>query len=165
MSEVATVETPKTMLTDDEKKAKRQAYNRSYYDTHKDDLRTKKRDRYNNDEEYRERVKQDSKARRKSATGTNGAVLVEVLKVMVEAFQPRRLAEGCNRSISTINYWQTHNTIPETPFRTPGGYRLYTQAMIDGVVLALTQVPKPKKGEDAFRTVVVNAWRRAGVPV
>ena len=137
-------------------------YNRSYYQKNRERLLEKKRARYASDPAYRDSVKADATNRRKQSSAKG--VQVQVLGTMTAAVRVRSVADSIGKSVSTINFWQKHNTIPETPFRTPGGYRLYTQEMVDGISLALTADPKPNRGDAGFREIVTLAWRRAGVP-
>lgn len=137
-------------------------YNKSYYAKNRERLLEKKRHRYATDDDYRSKVKADATSRRKSASARG--VQVEVLGKKVGAVRVRDLAKRLGRSVSTINFWQKHGTIPETPYRTPGGYRLYTDKMVEGVSDALTIIEKPSRGDKEFRSAVVGAWRRAGVP-
>jgi len=137
-------------------------YNKSYYQKNRDRLLEKKRSRYADDPEYRDRVKADASTRRKASSAKG--VQVEVLGKLVPAMRVRVVAQSIGKSVSTMNFWQKHGTIPETPYRTPGGYRLYTEEMVGGIAMALKSVSKPSRGDDSFRSVVTLAWRRAGVP-
>ena len=152
-----------TTLTPAEKNARRKAYNQSYYERNKAKILARKKERYHSDPDYRDQVKKDSARRRRS--NSNGAVKVTVLGQEVDAWRARVLADRVGRSVSTINYWQTHGTIPETPLLTPGGYRLYTDKMIEAVKEALAIVERPAKGDPFFLEAVKNGWRRAGLSV
>jgi hypothetical protein len=74
------------------------------------------------------------------------------------------LADALGKSMSTINFWQRFGTIPETPFRSHGGYRLYTVEMVEGIKAALTAIPRPVRGDREFAQLVIDAWKTAGVP-
>src|SRR3990167_4587212 len=84
-----------------DQQVKRAEYNRRYYESHKDGILTRKRHRYDNDQEYREKVKEDS-MRRRRVRGTNGAVRVTVLGAELDAWRVRERAKRVERSVSTI---------------------------------------------------------------
>ena len=75
------------------------------------------------------------------------------------------LAEGIERSVQTVNYWTKHGLFPDTPVKTPGGNRLYTEAMIEVV----KEVLKEREGglvtrrDRTFLRQIRAGWRKLGV--
>lgn len=142
--------------------SKKSEYNRSYYYSKRDELLARKRERYLNDPEYREKLKSDaSRRRRENRTGPTMSFAGKTVPV----FRATGLAEELGKCLSTINFWQKHGTIPETPFRSEGGYRLYTAEMIDGIRSALVAIPRPERGDKGFYELVKESWMAAGVPI
>jgi hypothetical protein len=142
--------------------SKKAEYNRTYYAAKRDDLLTRKRIRYSQDPDYREKLKADASKRRKdNRTGPT----ISFNGRSFEALRASDLAEQLGKSLSTINFWQKHGTIPETPFRSEGGYRLYTNDMVDGIKSALAAIPRPDRGDPVFGGMVREAWVSAGVPL
>ena len=150
-------------FSDEDKRRRRAEYNRAYYEKHGASLRDKKQSRYHSDPSYRDRVKSDS-ADRRSRIEKNSGTAVRCGDGDAIAFRATALADRLGVSISTINFWQKHGTLPETPFRTPGGYRLYTSDMIEVVKQALGAYPRPNKGCPLFLSHVSDGWRAIGVP-
>ena len=140
---------------------KAQDYFQEWYDDNRDDLNERRRARYAADPEYRKKVQkwnQDARARRRKEAAredreakravkikTAGAwktVEVEVDGVMVRMFTIGALARAIGKGISTIRVWERNGTLPETPYRSKKGDRLYTLEMVESIQKALRQAGK-----------------------
>jgi hypothetical protein len=135
-------------------------YNKAYYDSKREELLARKRERYASDPELRERLKRDAAQRRQSKR--TGPILTFNGEDH-QAYRASDLADRVGKCMSTVNFWQKHGTIPETPFRSMGGYRLYTGPMIEAVAKALEANPRPSRGDEEFRQAVIVGWMEAGV--
>lgn len=134
-------------------------YNKEYYRKNRERILARKRERYASDPKYREKVKRDVAARRAEESA---CAKVEVNGVMVDALKVSEFAEEVGKSVSTINNWQKHGTIPETPFRSPGGFRLYTSDMARAVKQALSMNERPSRGDKEFCGAVAQLWAECG---
>jgi hypothetical protein len=146
--------------------ADRKDYNKTYYQKKKDDILAAKRRRYNEDPDYREKMKKAARDQRKKRSGSTGSgpTMIEVGTVSSQAHSVSVLAERIGKSVSTINHWQRVNTLPMTPYYSGGGHRLYTDSMITVVQQALSLVPRPKRSDQTFFGAVRNGWDNLGVP-
>ena len=145
--------------------ADRKEYNSKYYKKNKDTLLEKKRSRYHSDPEYRQRQIEAAREYRKNLRESRPPPVVEYGESRAFAHSVGALAKRINRSVSTINHWQRHGTLPQTPFYTEGGHRMYTDDMITVVNQVLSMFPKPSAGDKAFHDAVLNGWRNMGIPV
>ena len=140
---------------------KTQDYFQGWYDDNKDSLNERRRQRYAIDSDYREKVQrwnrdardrrrkkveeEDRKARRSVKLRSSGAwktVEVEVDGVMVRMFTIGALARAIGKGISTIRVWERNGTLPETPYRSKKGDRLYTLEMVESIQRALRKAGK-----------------------
>jgi len=141
--------------------SKAQDYFQEWYDDNRDELNQRRRERYAKDPEYRQKVqqwnreararrrkeseKEDRKAKRAVKIGTIGAwktVEIEVDGVKVRMFTIGALARATGKGISTIRVWERNGTLPETPYRSKKGDRLYTLEMVEAIQRALRQAGK-----------------------
>lgn len=132
------------------------SYFQDWYEEHRDDLNDARRSRYASDAAYREKVQKWNAAARKRraasaeaesreareavklrATGTWKTIQVEVDGVMVPMFTIGAMAKALGKGISTIRVWERNGTLPETPYRSKGGDRLYTLEMVEAARKAL----------------------------
>ena len=144
--------------------ADRKEYNATYYGKNKDELLEKKRARYHSDPEYRQRQIEAARAYRKKVSENKPPITVEYGDSRAFAYRVRVLAERVNRSVSTINHWQRLGVLPQTPFYSDGGHRLYTDDMITVVSQVLSMMPKPSSDEAAFRAAILTGWKNMGIP-
>lgn len=136
-------------------------YFQEWYDENRDDLNARRRERYAKDEAYREKVQRwnrDARARRRKAaekeekkakravkiqtSGQWKTVEVEVDGVKVRMFTIGALAKAIGKGISTIRVWERNGVLPETPYRSKKGDRLYTLEMVESIQAALKKAGK-----------------------
>lgn len=141
----------------------RTEYNRSYYERNREKILQRKRERYANDDAYREKVKQSSASRRKPEKQKKTPMRIEVGGFTAYVYTVRLLAERVGKSVSAVNYWQKTGTLPETPFVNGQGHRLYTDGMIATVEEAVIRWPRPPAGDEVFRKFVLDGWSKLGV--
>ena len=141
--------------------AQKSPYFQEWYDENREDLNARRRERYATDEAYREKVqkwnrdararrrrvaeKEDRKAKRAVKIQTSGqwkTVEMEVDGVKVPMFTIGALAKAIGKGISTIRVWERNGTLPETPYRSKKGDRLYTLEMVEAIQKALKKAGK-----------------------
>lgn len=159
----------------------RSEYYAGWYEDNGDDLNERRRERYANDPEYRTRVKQwnqEARERRrkarkaekraekravkmKASAGAWKTVEIEVDGVVTRMFTIGALARAVGKGISTIRVWERTGVLPETPYRSDKGDRLYTVEMVEDIIEDLGRVgkldhrrmKKRKKPSSVVRTV------------
>jgi len=165
----------------EEAKKDRKEYFQNYYEEHKTDLSQKRHDRYHSDPEYRERAKAAARAYRQKKKeererlrasgklpparpkGPRKPVSVMVRGETHKAYTVTIAAERLNRSVDTINYWTKVGLLPVTPIRSKRGDRLYTDAMIMVMQMAISRRGKVALHDDSFREEIESGWKEIGV--
>ena len=91
--------------------------------------------------------------------------MIQIRSETDEAWTIPWLAEGIERSVQTINYWTKHGLFPDTPIKTPGGHRLYTENMIQAVKEVLEQRDGGLVSRDDpdFKRQIEKRWKKQGV--
>jgi hypothetical protein len=143
-------------------------------------LSRKRKDKYRQDPEYREKVLSCSKSYRekvrekreklraegklvsKRHKGPRKPVVLEVNGKSVYAYTISTLAERIGRSIHTVNHWTTIGEIPPTPLWSKRGDRLYTDAMILIVKMAVQSRGIVRNG-GGMRGEILDGWRELGI--
>jgi len=137
------------------------SYFQKWYDQRRDAFNKKRRERYADDEEYRDKVntwnqetrekrrkeaqREESEAKRAVKLKSSGSwktIEVEVDGVVVPMYTISALAKAVGKGISTIRVWERNGTLPETPYRSDRGDRLYTLEMIENLQRALQKAGK-----------------------
>jgi len=168
---------PETPTTD------RTAYNKDYYRDHAADIAERRRQRYHEDKEYKEKrlaaareyrerlqKEREKKAARKGQEyvrrrgGPRKPVEVTVAGEVEQAFTIRTLAKATKKSLATIRAWRTKGLFPVTPYQTLRGDALYTQRMIKALASVLRQYAR-MTFDSEFREAVEKRWIEQGVPV
>jgi len=142
-------------------KAAKAPYFQEWYDDNRDDLNARRREKYATDPAYRAKVqkwnraararrrreadKEDREARRAVKLRQSErwkTVEVEVDGVMVKMFTIGALAKAIGKGISTIRVWERSGVLPETPYRSKKGDRLYSLEMVESIQAALKKAGK-----------------------
>ena len=166
------------------KVADRSDYFAAYYEVNKEKLAEKRRNRYQNDPEYRERIKEAARERRRRAReereqlkvegrlpppkykgGIGNPATVLLGDKMVPAYSITILADRVGKPLYVVQYWARRGLLPQTPFRSNSGSRLYTQQMINAVKRAVNRRDKISTKDDSFRLEIKAAWRSLGIAV
>lgn len=140
---------------------KSQGYFQEWYGDNRDSVNDRRRKRYATDPDYKARVQkwnQEARDRRRKATvqedteareavkmrtaSTWKTVEVEVDGVVVRMFTIGALARATGKGISTIRVWERTGVLPETPYRSKKGDRLYTLEMVEEVQKSLRKAGK-----------------------
>jgi hypothetical protein len=164
-------------------KKDRKEYFQNYYLDHKQDLSKKRHERYHTDPEYRERAKRAAREYRRRKKEERDRLRAEgklpparpkgprkPTTVMVNgdkctAYTVTITAQRLNRSVDTINYWTKAGLLPATPIRSKRGDRLYTDAMILVMQMAISRRGKIALRDKTFREEIERGWEDAGVVV
>jgi len=128
------------------------SYFKDWYEDNAEDLNARRRSRYQSDIAYRDKVQgwnrrarnkrnkersQEQRAERKAKKmATSGAwktVEIEVDGVKRCMFTIGALAKVLGRGVSTIRVWERFGILPETPYRSNKGDRLYSVEMVEGI--------------------------------
>lgn len=157
----------------DERTEDRSEYYGEWYQKNRDSVLSKRRDKYANDPEHAKRQREAARRYRQEVktgkrvpgeTGSSrGPVMVNVGGEHVEAFTVRYLADGIGRSVQTVNHWTKNGIFPDTPLKTPGGHRLYTEDMIDVVRTAVESRIEIPRNDESFKKEIADGWRELGV--
>jgi DNA-binding transcriptional MerR regulator len=132
--------------------AKNSKYYQGWYADNGEDLNDRRRKRYKNDPEYRAKVQEwnrrarekrkedrdrEKKARRRAvkmtSTGAWKTVEIEVDGVKRRMFTIGALAKALGKGVSTIRVWERMGVLPETPYRSGKGDRLYSVEMVEEI--------------------------------
>lgn len=170
-------------MGDDKAKA-RSEYFAQYYEVNRESLSQKRKEKYENDPEYRERAKQAAKRRRKRLkkereelrakgllpssdrrTGPREPVEVLIGDSRMLAYTITVAAQKVGRSPDTLNYWAKKGLLPQTPVRSPRGERLYTDGMILIIKSAVMKRGEVSAKDGMFRQEILEGWRQLGLPV
>lgn len=156
----------------------RSEYQRHYYEQHKEELSERRKRKYRDDPEYREKVKCASKryralqreGRKKTIVDKprvrkpRKPVVVEVNGSSVLAYTVSTLAIKIGRSVNTVNRWISIGVIPRTPLWSDRGDRLYTDAMILVVKMAVQSRGIVGRDPNVY-SEIESGWRDIGIVV
>ena len=150
-----------------------QNYYKDWYEKNRGDLLARRRAKYRSDPEYAEKCKENARDYRKRAKKTERKegpqtrerkpVLVDVGGQQRKGWSVGHLAKRINRSVPTSNHWAKHGLLPETPIRSDGGARLYTDAMIMAVGEAVGRRGQVSRRDESFRSEIAERWQELGV--
>lgn len=168
------------LLSSKDVRKDRSEYQRFYYEKRKEELSIKRKKKYKEDPEYRNKVLDGSRNYReklkikreklraagkivsKRHKGPRLPVTVEVNGKSVYAYTISTLAERIGRSINTVNHWAMIGEIPPTPLWSKRGDRLYTDAMILIVKMAVQSRGIVRNG-GGMRGEILDGWRDLGI--
>lgn len=126
------------------------SYFKEWYEDNAEVLNARRRQRYQKDSEYREKVqgwnrrarkkrtqeravekKAERKALKMATSGSWKTEEIEVDGVMCRMFTIGALAKALSKGISTLRVWERFGVLPETPYRSNKGDRLYSVEMVE----------------------------------
>jgi DNA-binding transcriptional MerR regulator len=140
-------------------------YNSQYYEQNKDEISEKRRSRYHEDEEYRqkamERAKEYYKRNRDKIRKKNRKKTVVLWPDghTEAALQIAELGERIDKKPFTIRTWIRKGLIPDSPIRR-NRIRYYTPKMITVVANAMPDTFR--KDWDAITEKIERGWERVG---
>jgi hypothetical protein len=146
--------------------AKRNAQ-RSWYESNKERLSIQRRERYRNDPEYRQRIKEGrerQRAREKEARKRNGPKRtvdkrrIKEFKVehpeygscIAQFYSIGQLGLEVGLSVATLRRWERTGVLPATLYRSEGGHRLYTDDQV-AIIAETYQAHLDKQNVDKRR--------------
>lgn len=158
--------------------ANKPGYFSKYYEENKEDINERRRKRYDEDPEYKERVLRSSRDYRKRKREEHGgdrrartpryARPTEVETGdggTIELYSVGFAARLLKRNVQTINHWEAAGVLPSTPYRDERGFRFYTIGMIKAIKDAIGQKRRLFPVDDAIKKNIEEAWREQGVPL
>ena len=147
-------------MADSEERA-REAW-RKWHAAHKEELNAKRREKYRENKEYRQKaIEQSRQTRRKiSAEGVSEEPTYRMLNgVRVEVFKVGQVAELAGVAPQTLRKWSDNGTIPPSIF--PGRHRLYTRPQVN-LIRRIAQAAKANRYDyQALRTEMTAAKAEA----
>jgi len=153
----------------------RTEYFQNWYENNREDLLAKRREKYASDQKHAEKCRKRARRyRREVRNGQRVApevgqarspIQVQIRGGVEDAWTIPWLAEGIDRSVQTINYWTKNGLFPDTPIKTPGGHRLYTESMIEAVkeVLGQRDGGLVSRDDRDFHRQIKTRWKKLGV--
>jgi len=169
------------MTKEQQEKKDRTDYYHHYYLERKKSLSEKRHDLYHGDPEYREKAKESSRVYRERKKEEKEQLRAEgklpppkkrgarpPLGIVINGEKYRAhtittAAQQLRRSVTTLNYWTRIGLLPVTPIRSNRGERLYTDAMILVMQMAISKRGKVSLKDDKFYQEVVDGWSETGV--
>lgn len=150
-------------------------YFKSWYDENKDELAAKRKQRYEDDPEYRQQVVDQSRKYRK---GNRDAPRVRLPRhqvpkehalpdgSVIKLYSVGAFALYVRRSVQSINHWQREGLLPMTPYRAgKRGFRLYTKEMMDVVREIVGDKRRIFPVDPNMGSRIKESWAGVGVPV
>ncbi len=141
----------------------------------------KRKGLYGNDPAYRKNAKASAQAYRKKKKeerdklraegklppvkprGPRKPVEVKIGTAKHPAFTVTIVAQRLDRSVHALNYWTRAGLLPLTPLRSARGDRLYTDAMILVIKMAVFKRGEVSRGDTSFRQEIVDGWKDIGI--
>jgi len=147
---------------------------KTWYAKNKEDFNAKRRARYANDPEYRAkqrarteewkaRQRELRRAERGDAPRTRDrTIMVECAGGKVAMHTIGVFSERVGKSIVTLRSWERKGFLPESPFRSSRGDRLYTDAMIDVVAGIVAGRSIVQMDDEMAKAKIRQVWEDQG---
>jgi len=159
----------------------RSDYQYEYYQKNKGKLAEERQGRYQEDPEYRQRAIEASRKHRakkkkerdilraegkipKRKPTESKPVYAEVDGKKIIVHRIAVLAKRIGRSVDVLNKWINCGSVPQTPFRTRRGDRLYTDGMILVVKFSVQAKGIVGHNTDVYDEIV-EGWAELGIDV
>lgn len=149
-------------------------YFRKYYEENRDEINRKRRQRYNNDDDYRDRSLAASKRYREKRR-KKGRVRVARLGQArshetgdggkIQLFSVGVFSSFIGRSAQSLSHWERRGIMPYTPYRDTRGYRLYSRGMMQVVKDEVGDKRRLFPVDEEMITRISDAWADMGIPV
>lgn len=140
-------------------------YHKTYYREHKKEIAAGKKERYQNDPEYRSMLLRISRERRESkrklretaklkAAKKNHMKPVEYsisiggIEVLIPMYSITQLAAKLGKTAQTIRLWEKKKYLPKASYRSSSGNRLYTDFQVKMIIAALAATLEEKEKLD-----------------
>lgn len=144
-------------------------YGKQYYQDNRKDLLEKKRQRYRNDTEYREKIQTAARERKRRITAERRearkdedfvakrkerpiwfTIEINGVDTPVRMHTSGQLAKRLGRLPQTMRVWEKRGILPEALYRNAAKDRLYTEVQVSGIVAAYDEA------EERFGTALVS---------
>lgn len=112
------------MLTESQKAQKNREGFRRYYKQNRDEYNAKRRERYAQDKEMREKAKERAREYRAASSPVERKLTRELNGRRVQVFSTGQIAQEMNRTPQMLRNWEKEGMVPESIF--PDKHRLYT---------------------------------------
>lgn len=161
----------------------RSGYQRAYYEKNRDKLSEERKRRYREDPAYREtmlaqvrayrtkkrkereRLRKEGKIPPPHPGGPRAPLRVTVNGISTIAYTVGRVAIEIRRSKDVINHWTRIGLLPQTPFRSPRGDRLYTEGMVLVMQDAIGKRSRISADDREFAHEIRSGWEGIGITV
>jgi len=151
-------------------------YYDKWYEENKGTLADRRKDRYETDPEYRQRVLDASAAYRERQRNTSRVRVPRHQKPRifqasgvpggVPLFSIGAFAGYVNRAIQSINHWEKHGLLPRTPYRVgQRGFRYYSAGMMEVVRQQVGNKKRLFPVDTEMCNRIRKGWEVLGVPV
>lgn len=149
-------------------------YFEQYYDENRDSINEKRRKKYQEDPEYRDRVLKASRDYRERQRREPRVRMPRFQKPItytagdgseVQLFSVGAFAAFLARSVQAINHWEKSGILPRTPYRNSRGFRCYTRSMMEIVRQQVGGKRRLFPVDPNMYANIMAAWEAQGVPV
>lgn len=139
---------------------KQKAYNREYYLKHKDKLNARKKERYENDPEYRDGILRRSQARQDAVrAGMSKHLSFTVKHIDGQPFYSLSYVKAViNRSADWIREWEARGFIPHPTKKDGRGWRLYSQNQLEILSEAVVKYDSKEWTRDQLKEFLFANW-------
>lgn len=151
-----------------------QGYFQRYYEENKEEINEKRRERYQNDPDYRARSLEASK-RYRERKRKKGRVRVARLRAAkeyrtgdgakIKLYSVGVFATFIGRSAQSLSHWEKRGIMPDTPFRDTRGYRLFSRGMMEVVKREVGQKRRLYPVDPEMCERIREGWIGLGIPV
>lgn len=161
-------------------KIDRSEYQKAYYESRKEELSRKRKEKYHSDPEYRASVIRRSVEYRKKLqndrkTLVQLGVIPDARKFLrrefvvfkgkeVPAYGICHVADVVGRNRRTIKLWVDTGIIPDTGFKSKWGSMLFTEEMVDVIHQCVSTVDRVRVDSD-MRDRIIEGWKGIGLDV
>ena len=126
-----------------------------WYDKNKEKYNQERKNKYENDEDYRNKQLENNKSYREENKKDDFEFEINGQIVSVMLYTSNDVAKKLNCSITALRKWEQKGIIPESPLKDDKNIRYYTDNFIDLIkeILKAQNIFKDKKINKAFRGV------------
>lgn len=157
--------------------ANKPGYFSKYYEENKGEINDKRKRRYEEDPDYKDRVLQSSRDYRKRKREESGEPKMKLPRYArpmtvgtgdggeIDLFSIGAFAKLLGRNVQTINHWERALVLPPTPYRDDRGFRFYTIEMMRSVKNAVSHKRRLFPVDEGIRKTIESDWKDQGVPL
>jgi hypothetical protein len=150
------------------------SYYQKWYEENKEERNRRRREKYAEDAEYRERVMEHSREYRERQRKRSKVKLPRFQKPkdvelpdgsIIQLFSVGAFAQLVQRSVQSITHWEKREIIPPTPYRDSRGFRYFTRPMMAAVIREIGGKRRLFPVDDGMYDRIEEAWKALGIPV